>query len=223
MGAGILDLLLPERCVVCRAGEDGLLCAACRRGLIRLRGSLCARCGAPTAWPVERCVECAGRRIAFASARAGVAYDAAARALVAAWKERGLRRLGGIASALVAEVVRPPQADAITWVPPDPDRSRWRGVSTAEALARGLAARWELPDTDLLRRTRRIRRQRGLSRELRRSNVRNGFSSLPAPPQIALVDDVYTTGATVDAAARALKREGARRVQVVTFARAVRR
>jgi ComF family protein len=223
MGAGILDLLLPERCVVCGAGEDGLLCAACRGGLIRLRGTLCARCGAPTAWPVERCGECAGRRIAFASARAGVAYDAAARALVAAWKERGLRRLGGIASALVAEVVPPPQADAITWVPPDADRSRWRGVSTAEALARGLAVRWELPEADLLRRTRRIRRQRGLSRELRRSNVRNGFSSLPAPRQIVLVDDVYTTGATVDAAARALKREGARRVQVVTFARAVRR
>jgi predicted amidophosphoribosyltransferase len=96
-------------------------------------------------------------------------------------------------------------------------------VRTAEALARGLAARWELPEADLLRRTRRIRRQRGLSRELRRSNVRNGFSSLPAPLQIVLVDDVYTTGATVDAAARALKREGARRVQVVTFARAVRR
>jgi ComF family protein len=172
---------------------------------------------------VERCGECAGRRIAFASARAGVAYDAAARALVAAWKERGLRRLGGIASALVAEAVPPPQADAITWVPPDADRSRWRGVSTAEALARGLAVRWELPEADLLRRTRRIRRQRGLSRELRRSNVRNAFSSLPAPVQIALVDDVYTTGATVDAAARALKREGARRVQVVTFARAVRR
>lgn len=223
MGAGILDLLLPERCVVCGAGEDGLLCGDCRFGLIRLRGALCERCGAPTAWAVERCGECAGRRIAFAAARAALVYDAAARALVAAWKERGLRRLGGVASALVAEVVPPPEADALTWVPPDADRRGWRGVSTAEALARGLAVRWELPEVDLLRRTRRIRRQRGLSRELRRANVRNGFVSFPAPQQVALVDDVYTTGETADAAARALKRAGARSVQVVTLARAVRR
>jgi predicted amidophosphoribosyltransferase len=221
--AGIVDLLLPQRCVVCGRGEESLLCALCRAGLIRLRGTVCARCGAPTAWPVERCGECAGRRLAFASARAAVAYDATARALVAAWKERGLRRLGSDAADLVVQVVPPPRAEALTWVPADADRSRWRGLSTAEALARELAERWELPVVSVLERMRPIRRQRGLSRAARRANVRDAFHAGTPPALVAVVDDVYTTGATVDAVARALVRAGAHRVEVVTFARAVRR
>jgi predicted amidophosphoribosyltransferase len=222
---GVLDLLLPERCVACGAGEQGLLCDPCRGGLDRLRGTLCARCGSPTAWPVERCGECAGRRLAFASARAGVGYDAAARALVGAWKERGLHRLAAVAAALVADVVPVPAgAEAMTWVPPDPDRSGWRGVRTAEALAHELSRRWEVPALALLRRTRRIARQRGLTRSARRLNVRDAFMSATTPPGIvALVDDVYTTGATADAASRALRRAGGHAVHVVTFARAVRR
>jgi predicted amidophosphoribosyltransferase len=221
---GVLDLLLPERCVACGAGEQGLLCETCLAGLLRLRGTLCARCGAPTAWPVDRCAECAGRRLAFASARAAVGYDGAARALVGAWKEGGLRRLAAVAATLVAEVVSPPPgAEAITWVPPDPDRSGWRGVSTARALALELAPLWQLPAIPLLERTRRFPRQRGLSRLARRANVREAFRATAPPGVVAVVDDVYTTGATADAAARALRRAGARTAHVATFARAVRR
>lgn len=221
--AGLVDLLLPERCVGCGAYEQGLLCSACSAGLVRLRGTHCARCGAPTAWPVERCGECAGRRLSFASARAAVAYEGAARALVAAWKERGLRRLGVVAAGLVAEVVPVPPVEALAFVPGDPGRSGWRGVATAEALAGALGELWELPVVAVVRRTRSARRQRGLSRDLRRLNVRDAFQALPSPPRVGLVDDVYTTGATVGAAARALRRAGARSVHVVTFARAVRR
>ena len=221
--AGLVDLLLPERCVGCDGYERGLLCAACRAGLVRLRGTLCARCGAPTAWPVERCGECAGRRLSFASARPAVAYEGAARALVGAWKERGLRRLGAVAAGLVAEVVPRPRVDALAFVPGDPARSGWRGVATAEALARALGDLWELPVVALVRRTRPLRRQQGLSRDLRRLNVRDAFEALSSPARIGIVDDVYTTGATVGAAARSLRRAGARSVHVVTFARAVRR
>ena len=221
---GVLDLLLPERCVVCGEGERGLFCGTCRAGLLRLLGSLCARCGAPTAWPVERCGECAGRRLSFASARAGVAYDGGARSLVAALKEGGLRRLAAVAAELVAEVVaRPAAAEALTWVPPDPDRRGWRGVSPAEALALELSRLWDLPAMPLLDRARRLSRQRGLSRAERRANVRGAFHATSAPALVAVVDDVYTTGATADAAARALRRGGARAVHVITFARAVRR
>ena len=84
---------LPRRCVSCaRLGED--LCTDCRAALPLLLGTHCERCGAPTAWPVRRCRECSGRRLAFASARAAVAYEASVPAVVAAWKERGLRRPG---------------------------------------------------------------------------------------------------------------------------------
>src|SRR6059058_4369193 len=119
----MLDLLLPQRCVVCGCGGRQL-CACCRDELQRIEPPLCARCGAPTAWPVERCRECTGRRLAFASARAAVEYDAAVKALVSAWKERGLRRLAEVAAALVEETVpRPPEAAALAFIPPDGDRS----------------------------------------------------------------------------------------------------
>jgi ComF family protein len=220
---GFLDLLLPQRCAACGRGER-LLCADCRAGLVFLRPPLCARCGAPVAWPVERCSECAGRRIPFTTARAAVAYEGPARPLVAAWKERGLRTLVAEAADLVQAAVPRPGADVLVPVPGDLDRSLWRGQNTAEALARALAPRWDVPVAALLRRSRTVPRQRGLSRAARRANVRRSFEAHGgAPRQVVLVDDVYTTGATVSAAATELRRAGARRVDVVTFARAVRR
>jgi ComF family protein len=218
----LLDLLLPRRCVVC-ALPGRLACKRCTAALPRLAGPVCARCGSPVAWPVERCRECAGRRLAFASARAAVEYDPAVRALVSAWKEHGLRGLGSLAAAVVDEVVPRPAARLITFVPPDGDRSVKRGHHPASRLARELGERWEISVEGLVARTRPLRPQRGLARAERRRNVRGAFRVDAAHGRIVLVDDVYTTGATVAAVASALRAAGATRVDVVTFARAVRR
>lgn len=217
----MLDLVLPRRCVVCACG-GALLCAPCRSGLPRLPPPLCARCGAPTAWPVSRCRECAGRRLAFASARAAAAYEGGVRAVVAAWKERGLRRLAADAAAVVAERLPRPDCDVVAFVPADDGRRHERGHHPAERLARELAAAWSLPCERLLRRAGRSRPQRGLPLAERRRNVRGAFAAAQAPRRVLLVDDVYTSGATVDAAASALRAAGARTVDVVTFARTVR-
>ena len=172
---------------------------------------------------MRRCAECAGRRLAFASARAAVAYEGAVRGFVASWKERGLRRLATVAADVVAEALDPPRVAALTFVPPDGDRSLKRGHHPAERLARELGERWELPVEPLLRRARAIDRQRGLSLAARRANVRGAFRpARPAPTAVALVDDVYTSGATAGAAATSLRKGGASRVQIVTFARAIR-
>ena len=217
----MLDLLLPQRCVVCGCGGRQL-CACCRDELQRIEPPLCARCGAPTAWPVERCRECAGRRLAFASARAAVGYDAAARRLVHAWKERGLRRLAAETAQLVAERLPAPEVEALTFVPADRGRRLERGHNPAERLALELAALWELPCLPLLERTR-GGRQRGSS-AIERRTVRGAFRATGAPPRkVAVIDDVYTTGATAAAAASALRAAGARRVEAVAFARALRR
>jgi predicted amidophosphoribosyltransferase len=217
----MLDLLLPQRCVVCGSG-GAQLCALCRKELPQIEPPLCARCGAPTAWPVERCRECAGRRLGFASARAGVGYDAAARRLVHAWKERGLRRLAAEAAQLVAERLPPPEVDALTFVPADRGRRLERGHNPAERLALELAALWQLPCLPLLERTR-GGRQRGSSAAERRT-VRGAFRAPGAVPRrVAVIDDVYTTGATAAAAASALRAAGASRVDAVAFARALRR
>jgi len=217
----VLDLLLPQRCVVCGSGGSQL-CGGCRDELPRLEPPLCGRCGAPTAWPVERCRECAGRRLAFATARAAVGYDEAARRLVHAWKERGLRRLSAEAAQLVAERLPPPEVDALAFVPSDRGRRLERGHNPAERLALELAAAWEIPCLPLLERTR-GGRQRGSSAAERRA-VRGAFRATGrAPRRVAVIDDVYTTGATAAASASALRKAGARRVEAVAFARALRR
>ena len=188
-----------------------------------LEPPLCARCGAPTAWPVRRCRECAGRRLAFASARSAVAYDDAVRRLVAGWKERGLRRLGDDAAAIVAECLLRPDVTVVTFVPADGNRRLERGYHPAERLAAALAARWQLPGASLLARAGPSRRQRGLTLVERRRNVAGAFRAVaPVTGAVLLVDDVYTSGATVHAAASALRAAGAQSVGVVTFARAIR-
>ena len=218
----LLDVLLPNRCAACEL--PGLaLCSGCRDSLIRLSPPLCDRCGSPGAWPVRRCGECRGRRLAFATARAAIVYDEPARRFVQAWKERGRRRLAREAAALVAETLARPDAAALAFVPSDADRSLQRGHRPAEALARELGRLWELPVEALVRRARPVERQRGLGLKERRRNVAGAFASARASPaRVCLVDDVYTSGATAAAAASALRQGGARRVEVVTLARAVR-
>jgi ComF family protein len=218
----VLELLLPQRCAVCEI-PGAPLCATCRGALIRLAPPLCARCGSPGAWPVRRCAECAGRRLAFASARAAIVYDERARRFVGAWKERGRRALAAQAAELVAEVVARPDVDALAAVPSEPERRRRRGDAPAERLARELGDRWELPVLPLLRRARGGERQRGQRLADRRRNVRGAFApARDAPRRIVLIDDVYTSGATAAACATELRRAGARRVEVVSLARAVR-
>jgi len=184
---------------------------------------LCGRCGGPTAWAVARCRECSHRRIAFATARAAVSYSGPTRDVVRAWKERGLRPLAILAAELVADVVPRPAADVITYIPPDRDRSVRRGHHPARRLAQELSARWELELHPLLGRARPVTRRARLTLPERRRNVRGAFrASGVVPRRVVLVDDVYTTGATASAAASALRAGGARRVDVVAFARAVR-
>jgi ComF family protein len=221
-GMSVLTVLLPQRCAVC-SRPGAAVCDPCLDGLVRIGPPVCERCGAPGAWPVRRCAECAGRRLAFASVRAAIVYEDRARALVGAWKERGRRDLAAVAADLVAGAVPRPAVDALCPVPGDRDRGLRRGHASAARLADELSTRWELPVLALLRRRPGIDRQRGLARARRRANVARAF--LPAgqaPQRVCLIDDVYTTGSTATACATELRRAGASRVEVVCLARAVR-
>ena len=150
-------------------------------------------------------------------------YDGRARALVRSWKERGRRRLAREAALLVAETIPRPGTSCLVPVPGDPERAWKRGDVPARALARDLASIWGIPMLDALRRTRPLARQRGLSLGARRRNVRDSVAaSTNLPAEVCIVDDVYTSGATAQACAAMCRRAGARRVSVVTLARAVR-
>jgi predicted amidophosphoribosyltransferase len=142
---------------------------------------------------------------------------------VRAWKERGLRHLAPLAAELVLSQLERPAADVITYIPPDRVRQLERARHPAPALAYELAARWGLDCEPLLERTRLAERQATLPLALRRGNMSHVFApTRETRARVLLIDDVYTSGSTANAAASALRRGGAARIQVVTFARALR-
>ena len=113
--------------------------------------------------------------------------------------------------------------DVLVPVPGDPERALRRGDVPSRALAIELGRIWALDTLDVLERARTLPRQRGLALDERRRNVRGSVvASRVVPTQVCVVDDVYTSGATVDACATACRGVGARDVRVVTLARAVR-
>ncbi len=150
-------------------------------------------------------------------------YDDSARAMIRCWKEQGLRKLAAVAADLAVETIARPDVAVVVSVPPDDDRRLLRGHHPAKALTQELGDRWGLPLETSIARLGPRPRQAGLSLAARRGNVRGAFVPVgPASPAVCLVDDVYTSGETVNAAASALRKAGARRVEVVSFARAVR-
>jgi len=161
----------------------------------------------------------------FASARSAVAYRRGAVRMLGAWKEGGTSRLAQVAARIIAGVVPRPLSLALTPIPSDRDRVLWRGHDVTRALSQALAKEWDIPVSQLLRRANGMAHQKGLDAAERRVNVATAFHAVLSPPaSICLIDDVYTTGATASAAAAALhNRAPTTRVQVITFARAIRR
>ena len=220
----LLDVVLPPRCALCSSCEEPL-CGPCLAQRPYLAGPVCARCGRPTALPVDECRECAGRRLSFERATAAMAYEGGGRTLVAHLKSGRRRALAVPAGAVIAALLDVRACEAVCWVPGDRWRTIRRGCHPAELLAREAALRSGLPALDLLEPARLRRPQRGLDPAARRRNVRGAFRARRAaavPGVVAIVDDVYTTGATLDACARALRDAGAGAVHGFTLARAVR-
>lgn len=238
MRAGVtrlLDLILPPSCLLCegRVGEARTLCAPCWRQLHFLSAPQCACCGFPFAYDQgggALCAACSARPPAFDRARAVLAYDDASRALLTRLKF-GDRHDG--VPAFGDWLVRAAQdmLDAGALIAPVPLHRRRliaRRFNQAALLAAALARRsGNTVIPDLLVRTRATPPQVGLTALGRKRNVARAFALRPRHgaavrgSHIVLVDDVLTTGATVEACARVLKKAGAARVDVLTVARVV--
>jgi ComF family protein len=232
----ILDLLFPPLCIACRGpvGDRGF-CAACWSALTFLDGPGCACCGTPFAVALEGetlCAVCLARPPAFDKARAILAYDDNSRVPILALKHADRLDLVPGFARWLERAGRPLLAEAELIVPVPLHRWRlWgRRYNQAAELARALARRSGRPaDPMALVRTRPTPSQGVMvSARARRRNVLGAFQVPEARKpgvkdrNILLVDDVLTTGATADAAARALKRAGAAKVQVLALARVVR-
>lgn len=231
---GALAILLAPACAACKLPLDeptrGPVCAACWGAVVPLSPPLCSTCGDPLpSWRVisldqARCARCRRRTSRVVRTRSIGAYDGALRAIVHALKYDGRRTV----AVRLAEAMRSHSADVLAGadicvpVPLHPIRRYRRGFNQAEELARHLG----LPVVRALRRVRHTRVQADLPEARRHANVRGAFRARRVNVQglvVVLVDDVSTTGATMDACAEALLRAGAREVRGLTAAKAVSR
>ena len=230
----LLSVLLAPRCVACSVSLDhpsrGAVCAGCWESIRPLTPPLCLTCGDPLAtWrlvdlPAGRCPRCRRLPRQVDRARAVGVYDGALRSIVQALKYDGRRSLARSVGRLMRERGQDilEGADWVVPVPLHPSRRRHRGFNQADDLARHLG----LPVLAALRRVRATRPQADLPAARRHANVRRAFAvhcraEVLCGTVVVLVDDVSTTGATLDACARALKEEGAAEVRALTAARVV--
>lgn len=223
-------LLLPAECVACRrlltdARADDLVCTVCRLRMRAVRPPWCARCGQPEPHfgPCRLCREWPS---ALQSVRSAVWLDGGARIAVHALKYRGLPRIARDLAAVMARMIAAPDRQArLIPVPLGAGRERRRGYNQSLSLARALAGEWQLPVlSQLLARTRDTPTQTALTPSARLANVAGAFAVgsgvLRASVPLVLVDDVFTTGATLAEAARALEAAGFATISAVTFGRA---
>jgi ComF family protein len=230
----LISVVLAPACAACQQTmdhpTDGPVCRRCWDAILPLTPPLCDRCGDPLpTWralsvPLARCPRCRRGRPFVDRTRAIGAYDGALRAVVHALKYEGRRSL----ARPLGMLMRRRGSDILDGafcaipVPLHPSRRRRRGFNQAADLARYV----EIPVVPALRRIRATPMQTGLPAARRHRNIRDAFAATGAARSLAgaivvLIDDVCTTGATLDACARVLKEAGVREVRALTAARVV--
>src|SRR5579863_5619997 len=229
-----LDIALPTMCVACREPVDGEgVCAECWSKLSFIAPPYCPRLGIPFVYdpgPELLSMEAIANPPAYQRARAAVRYDDVARTLVHALKYQDRTDLAPAMGRWMAragrELLR--DADALIPVPLHWRRSWRRRYNQSGALARIIERQSGVKVlSEALRRVRPTQQQIGLSRAQRATNVQGAFKVEKARQseisgrRVILIDDVLTSGATVDACARALLRAKAAAVDVLVFARVV--
>lgn len=218
--------LLPGECLLCRGGlgrePGGLVCQLCRVRWVRLPEPLCPRCGEPRLLTELECRLCREWPPVLSRVRSAVWHEGGARQVVHLLKYEGWWRV----TEAMAEAMRGLDSLAgrlfLVPVPLAGKRLKARGYNQSEHLARALGRLVGVPvRTDLLERVRETPTQTALTPEERLANVAGAFRSRRvASGRLVLVDDVFTTGATLLSAAAALAGAGAEAVEAVTFARA---
>lgn len=234
-----LDLLYPPSCALCdrELSHGAALCGDCVAELPRLESPFCQKCGEMFPGEIDgdfKCPNCDQLSFAFEFTRPAMVRDEATLDLIHRLKYRRQIHLAATLGSLACEAFADPRLavalDGVWPLVPVPlhrRRMRHRHFNQAGEIARVVGMRMGLPVIDALKRTRETTTQTQLSRRQRMENLRGAFEVSRVggkwleskPPGAVLIDDVLTTGSTVNACARALRQAGLRRVVVVTVMR----
>ncbi len=225
----ILNILFPRRCPVC--GEivkpaGRLICPSCFRELSFVKSPTCKKCGKEIEdETMEFCEDCMAHRHVFEYGMALLNYNDAARNSMVQIKYHNKREYldfyGAALAARYERIIRKMKVDAIIPVPVHPSRRRKRGFNQAEVLANIVGERLGIPvRSELLKRTKKTLPQKELSAGERLKNLSGAFQTEAVPADIRrvlLVDDIYTTGSTIEACARVLKASGIENIYFVVI------
>ena len=218
----IPDFLFPHRCPVCHGIPPGgrRICPECEARLPLISGKRCRLCGKEIKEGMDFCSDCRETRRSFDEAASVFRYDEVLAETLACLKFKGIREYGEILGILAARYARPFldrwKPEALAPVPVHKSKRKTRGYNQAEVICREFEKAYGIPMIpELLIRTRKTKALKNLSREERRLEVGASFEVNPkaeVPSRVLVVDDIFTTGATADACAAALKRKGAKTV-----------
>lgn len=230
VGKAALALAYPPSCPACSkaSSAEGNMCNSCAPHLRHIGEPLCACCGAPFPFvmEVELCAACMDERPAFALARAVWVYNDVSRAMISALKFRDrstdIERYGVLLAQAGRDILK--GAHVIIPIPLHWRRLMERRYNQSAWLAYALAAQLDMPvDVRALKRVRYTTPQVRLSFDARKKNMRGAFAVRDVERVkgrvVVLVDDVITTGATIEEATRALLAAGAAEVRVLTLAK----
>jgi ComF family protein len=241
--AFLLNCLYPPRCRFCKQStpgqNEGCFCPGCQSKIRLISHPMCTRCGRPfidVSGEDHECGVCLTRAPHFLKARAWACYPREGderhplRAVLQQFKYSRKVSLGKALGSLMARAgrddFRDVTLDCIIPVPLHPRRLRWRGFNQSVILGREVTRLWGVPmDPLVLLRSKETVPQTELAEDERRRNVRAAFAVNPmksiAGKSLLILDDVYTSGATVNECSRTLLRAGAKEVYVFTLARTV--
>lgn len=234
--SALINFFLPPRCLFCGRIIDALknipACSSCLAALIFFSSPKCPKCGmglATAEGPDHLCARCLNEELNFTLARALGPYEGLLAELITRFKYQGATYLANPLGMLLAdykdEIFSFAQIDMLVPVPLHLRRLQERGFNQSLLLARVISRVHKIPvEFNVLERIRYTQPQTQLSGSERERNMRGAFrvrkNLFPAGNNILLIDDVFTSGATVGECARVLKEAGARQVQVLTLARA---
>jgi len=231
----LLDFVFPPHCPVCgkpvlqkkRGTSVRLICPACVQKITVIRAPYCMKCGKPlTDSRREYCTDCLRHAHAFEQGRAVFSYQGALKHSLYRFKYDNKREYSrfyaSAMNAFLGRWIMEQQIDCIVPVPLHASRQKQRGYNQAELLAYRLGEYTGIPVVpELLARTKKTEALKNLSGSERRENLKHAFTARKfsgKDVRILLVDDIYTTGSTLDAAAEALQRAGSCRIYAVCVA-----